>query len=895
MEPGQKLAHYTIVEQIGVGGMGEVYRAQDTTLGREVALKILPAAFAADPARVARFQREAKLLASLNHPNIAAIHSVAQDGDRVALALELVAGDDLSAHLLRGPLPLDKALAIAEQIAAAVEAAHEQGVVHRDLKPANIKIAPDGVVKVLDFGLAKATDPAGESASSFETTISPSMASAVRTQDGVILGTAAYMSPEQARGANLDRRTDIFSFGVVLFEMLTGGRPFGGPTMSDVMAAILKEEPDQATLPGDTPPAIRLLLRRCLAKDPKQRLRDMGEARLLIAAVRAGDPAASAILGAPEQSAGRRGIAPREIAAWSLVLLAVAALGFTLTRPRTGPAAAAPPKTYNLSMPVADDADLRYDQGGVVISPDGTRLAYINHDQLYIRRLDDWDPVPIGETAGVSSPFWSPDGSWLAYCLHTELWKVRQDGTQRTLVGTAESPFSDTSGGAWLADDRLVYRGVTDLMAIPAAGGVPAVFVPAVDSTIIDYHRPSALPGGQGVVTAIHTMSGVDAIGVAGLDGVLHTVLAIAGASLDSPVCSPSGRLIYMDKGSIWAVQLSQDWMKVTGQPYSVARDAALASVASDGTLAYVRHAGTAKRRLVLVDRAGTVQARLGQAGDIWPAYALSPDGTRAAAAAGSGGSQDLFLHDLREGRSRVTFTEIEHDMTSFSPDGKAVYFSTGTQTNYHIGRQVIDSNETEETVIPAGAMGPHYFGACPAVGRDGRILFYTGVGANKKQDVAWYDLEAGGEPHPFLNSDAAEYAARPSPAMPGIVAYVSDESGQAQVYLTSWPTPGRRWVVSAPGGNWPRWKGDGSELYYAQGAEIYAVKVNYDPVQISPPQALFTRADPDERQPFGWPAVFDVSADGERFLDTELVASSAEKPIIAVVPQWDRARTSQR
>jgi len=256
MEPGRTLKHYTIVEKIGVGGMGEVYRARDNTLGREVALKILPAAFAADADRVARFQREAKLLASLNHPNIAAIHSVVQDGDVIALALELVTGDDLAVHLENGSVTLDKALAYAEQIAAAVEAAHDQGVVHRDLKPANIKIGQDGNVKVLDFGLAKATDAAGDSASSLNTTISPSLASAPLTLDGVILGTVAYMSPEQARGSTLDRRTDIFSFGVVLFEMLVGQRPFGGPTMSDMMAAILKEEPDLAMLPADTPPAI---------------------------------------------------------------------------------------------------------------------------------------------------------------------------------------------------------------------------------------------------------------------------------------------------------------------------------------------------------------------------------------------------------------------------------------------------------------------------------------------------------------------------------------------------------------------------------------------------------------------------------------------------------------
>ncbi|MFT5314549.1 MAG: serine/threonine protein kinase, partial [Candidatus Krumholzibacteriia bacterium] len=365
MEPGQTLGHYTIVEQIGVGGMGEVYRARDNTLGREVALKILPAAFGADTERVARFQREAKLLASLNHPNIAAIHSVVQDGDVIGLALELVIGDDLTVHLVNGTVSVNKALDYAEQIAAAVEAAHEQGVVHRDLKPANIKIAQDGTVKVLDFGLAKATDTASESTSSLDTTISPSMASAPLTVEGVILGTVAYMSPEQARGSHLDRRTDIFSFGVVLFEMLVGQRPFGGPTMSDMMASILKEEPDLETLPADTPPAIRLLLNRCLAKDPKQRLRDMGEARLIIAAVRGGDPTASSVLGVRKTETAKQGLAKREIAAWAMTVIAIVALGFSFLRTETTIEQAA--KVFRLSLPIEGESDLRYTHGGLAI------------------------------------------------------------------------------------------------------------------------------------------------------------------------------------------------------------------------------------------------------------------------------------------------------------------------------------------------------------------------------------------------------------------------------------------------------------------------------------------------------------------------------------------------
>ncbi len=379
MQPGHSLAHYTVVDKLGQGGMGEVYRARDTKLGRDVAIKVLPPGFANDPDRLARFQREARTLAALQHPNVASVYGLETVDGQTFLVMELVAGEDLSQRLIRGALPLERVLDIAGQIATGLEAAHDKGIMHRDLKPANIKLGPDGSVKILDFGLARAYEGDAEQTDSSATL--PTMTAAM-TGAGVILGTAAYMSPEQARGKSLDKRTDIFSFGAVLYEMLTGTRSFAGETLSDTLASVLKEQPDRGALPAGTPAALRLLLDRCLEKEARKRLRDIGEARLIIAAVQGGDDSASSILGgvgaAAADEATRPGrIRPREIAAWALGALAVIALGVGSLRGGSTPPP--PQAVHNLSVPIQGVTDLRFTHGGLVISPDG--LAHRLHQQ----------------------------------------------------------------------------------------------------------------------------------------------------------------------------------------------------------------------------------------------------------------------------------------------------------------------------------------------------------------------------------------------------------------------------------------------------------------------------------------------------------------------------------
>lgn len=888
----KKFSHYQVIDPIGAGGMGEVYRARDTQLERDVALKILPDAFAADPERLARFEREAKLLASLNHPNIAAIYAIAREGDRSALALEFIEGDDLSERLSRGPLSVDDVLDIATQIATAFEAAHEQGIIHRDLKPANVKVTPDGVVKVLDFGLAKALDSGNSDTSDPSLTQSPTIMGTT-TQGGVILGTAAYMSPEQARGMKVDRRTDIFSFGAVLYEMLTGTRAFHGETVSDTLASILKEEPDCSKLPPRTPPAIRLLLDRCLKKDAKKRLRDMGEARLILDEVRGGDAAASSVLGAAPAaeipgSAGKPSRSRlREFGGWIAAAVVVVAAGAMMIQSEP-PLPQKPAAVRKLAIPIDGESNLRYTHGGAVISPDGTRLAYINNRKLYVRRLDSWDPIEVKQTDGCSTPFWSPDGQWLAYSQGKDLWKVRSDGTQRTLICTAAIGFSRVSGGAWLSDDRIVFREKTDLVAVPASGGSPVTFLVADSSNTVDFHDPESLPGGGGLVVAVHRQPGVDTIGLVSLDGALDSLITIDGSDLSQPCYSPSGHLLMINDTDLWAVRFSLENREILGDPFSVVRGAAAPSVSGDGTLVYVRDAGKVNRQFVLVDRSGKIAVSLGQPMDLWAAYALAPDASRAVGLKSR--QADMWLHDNRHAVTRASFTGIEHDMPTFSPDGEMIYFATGTEDTYAISRKATDSDDAEQVVVPPGEMGPHFYGACPSVTADGELLFYTTNGENKKQDIAWMNLESNSKPQRFLAGAAREYSARPSPADRKFVAYVSDESGTDQVYLTTWPEADRKLAVSIDGGNWPRWKADGSELYFAAGNEIFAVKVSYDPLQLGEPQRLFARPEHDDRQPFGWPAVFDVSPDGQRFLVTELVIDSSLRPSIAIVENWSAA-----
>ena len=487
LEPGTALGPYAVTAKIGEGGMGEVYRARDTKLDRDVALKVLPEAFTQDPDRLARFEREAKVLASLNHPNIAAIYGLEEAEGTRALVLELVEGTTLADRIKRGPIPLDEALPIAKQIAEALEAAHEAGVIHRDLKPANIKVREDGTVKVLDFGLAKAFDPSPVGDPSQSPTLT-----AAATQMGVIMGTAAYMSPEQAAGKQVDKRGDIWSFGVVLFEMLTGRRLFTGETVSHVLGGVLRIEPDWNTLPDATPQAVRRLLRRCLQKERKQRLHDVADVRLDLEEGTTSQPTDETAPNALPEAVWRQALP------WVTGLILAAVTGVAVWALTGAPSVPPPRVTRSHIMLPSGAATMGTSVHNLIaLSPDGTNLAYAGSDQLYLRAMDQLDAAPIRGTEGATEPFFSPDGQWIGFWADGRLQKVSAaGGLPVTLCETAE-PY----GASWSSDDTIFFTTLgVGISQLPGVGGTPEIVIPEEDD--IALLRPQALPGGNGSCSA---------------------------------------------------------------------------------------------------------------------------------------------------------------------------------------------------------------------------------------------------------------------------------------------------------------------------------------------------------------------------------------------------------
>jgi hypothetical protein len=651
---GQTLAHYRITAAIGAGGMGEVYRATDTKLGREVALKVLPAEMASDPERFARFQREAQLLASLNHPNIAAIYGVEEPEGRPVLVLELVEGEDVAERLKRGPLPVDEAALIAKQIAEALEEAHEKGIVHRDLKPANVKVTSVGRAKVLDFGLAKAYGGEAGATSAPDLSQSPTLVKA-GTRAGVILGTAAYMAPEQARGHPVDKRADVWAFGVVLHEMLTGKRLFAAPTLSDTLAEVLKSEPDWGSLPARLPPSLTRLLRRCLERDPKQRLRDIGEARIALGEALRGDaderplePAASAV--------------SRRRALWwaGSLLLAVGVAGWSAWKLK--PEAGEPPlRRFELPVaPTLSGVTFRDAFNGPVISPDGTKVAFTRDGRLWVRSLDSDSSTPLPNTEAAEFPFWSPDSQHLAYFKSASvevgtLWVSSVQGGPSTQV--AATPGGVAYGATWTPSGEIVlalagqsHWSEGRLWTVPAGGGSLAKWTdrPSSDEGLT---FPHVLPDGTSLVAAATTREGVGSLVVLGPSGETPLVRH-PGEVLAFPTYAPSGYIVYqrglpLSKG-IWALPFDAASLKATGEPFVVAADGAFPSVARDGTLLYLRITGESRQQLAWVDRDGRLGEAIGQPQEWIAVPHLSPDGSRPAELAG---------REWPEGRIRVTIT----------------------------------------------------------------------------------------------------------------------------------------------------------------------------------------------------------------------------------------------
>jgi serine/threonine-protein kinase len=636
--PGATLARYRVESKLGEGGMGVVWKATDVTLHRAVALKVLPEAFARDPERVARFEREARVLASLNHPNIAAIYGLETDGPLRVLAMEYVPGDTLAARLARGALPVAEALPIALKIAEALESAHERGIVHRDLKPANVAVTPEGDVKLLDFGLARAFAPDGEITS--RTDDSPTI-SAVMTRGDVILGTAAYMSPEQARGKLVDRRSDIWAFGLVLFEMLTGRQVFEGETTSDLLAAVLRQDVPWQRLPAATPPHVRALLERCLTRDPRVRLRDIGEARIALAH-------------APAVAASRRAGIPRWVLPALGVVLAAAVTWF-LARRSNPPAAIGPMRAFEIASvqdPKASEPAL---------SPDGESIAYVDQGQLWVRELGQLQARSLVTDPEARKPFWSPDGKSIGFLSAAHLNRVPAAGGAVETI--AEFPVVFGLGGdAATWDDKghvIVSQGTTrGLIEIPEHGGEARTIVAADTTRESDFHEPFLLPGGRGMLVVAHRKQGADNISLV-RGGKVTPVLVLPEQLLGSPQYSPTGHIVFertTQPAGVWAVPFSLTSLRTTGEPFLVVPDGMEPSIGRDGSLAYVAPAAQ-PLEFCWVDRTGAVVqhlAPLGRSAEDGGVFDVSPEGTRAVITLGS--AADLWIYDfVRGSRTQLT------------------------------------------------------------------------------------------------------------------------------------------------------------------------------------------------------------------------------------------------
>ena len=872
---GQRIGPYDVVAKLGEGGMGEVYRGRDTKLGRDVALKVLPASLAGDADRLARFRREAQVLAALNHPNIAHIHGFEDSGDVHALVMELVEGPTLAERIGSGPMAPADALPIARQIAEAMDAAHEQGIIHRDLKPANIKVREDGTVKVLDFGLAKAVtgDPSG--APSGDAMNSPTL-TARATQLGVILGTAAYMSPEQAKGRPVDRRADIWSFGVILFEMLTGRRGYEADDISETLAAVLTREVDWTALPGSTPRQLQSLVRDCLARDPKQRLRDIGEARRVLDRLIEGK-AEDIAPGQTETSTRPSSRLPWVMAAAALVVAAMA-----------GVAALRPDPV--LPAPIVRAETLLKDFSAfVAMSPDGTRVAYTvaggsNTSFLALRNLDQFEAKPIPGTDGGGWPIFSPDGQWLAYgdVAGPTLRKIPLTGG--TASKLAEGSF--TNGVTWGVDDTIVFSGSKGLMKVPAAGGTEAALT-TVDEGKNEFahRRPQFLPGGTHLLFTVHTKGDVTPQ-FAILDLRAGTYRTVAPGGINGRYLT-TGHLVYVRGGTLFALPFDLASQSVTGLEVPVVEgvsqvgpDGTADYAASDtGVLVYFASGSLSDgTTLAWADRTGKTTPLPGQPTRLWGTGRLSPNGRMLAnAITDAKGTRDMWILDVERGTAtRVTFGGGPNDFPAWTRDSRQIYFAGQQDGKPGIFRAPVDGSARPQLVLNTPAPG-----RITDVSPDGRHLIYS-MPVNGVMRLMLVEVDArgaAGEPRPLHDASGLELQAQFSPDGQR-VAYVSQESGAFEVYVRAFPAGGARVQVSTDGGSAPRWSPDGRDLLYWAGTpttRLMSVAIPADGgTRLAAPTLVFQTL-------VG--TTWDVTPSKDRFL-IEL-STRADGTRLAIVTNW--------
>jgi eukaryotic-like serine/threonine-protein kinase len=907
---GTKLGPYEILAPLGAGGMGEVWRARDTKLNREVALKVLPEVLAQDPERMARFKREAQVLASLNHPNIATIHGFEESGGVRALVMELIEGQTLAEVVgARRGLSPQEALPVAKQIAEALEYAHDRGIVHRDLKPANIKITQDGSVRVLDFGLAKAldVDPTGSNLSN-SPTFSPTLSIAA-TQAGVILGTAAYMSPEQAKGKSVDRRADIWAFGCVLFEMLSGKRPFEGETVSDTLASVLKTEPEWNALPETTPAPLQGLIRRCLTKDPKQRLQAIGEARIVIEETLSGTAVApvstsagAAMRASPLQSAWRR-VLPWGVATFAVVFAVVLAIVHFSKLP----VPARPIRSSILPPENASFATLGSQGGGAVISPDGTRLVVPARQgsgryALWVRPLDSLTLQKLEGTEDARFPFWSADSRYVGFFVQGKLKKIDVAG------GPPQSVCDATSGrgGTWSQNDVIVFAPdiYSGLSSVPAAGGTPTPLVPLDKSRHQTTLRwPAFLPDGRhflywGGDAGNAAASESNGIYVASTGGKDSKFLFKAGSDA---LYAPPGYLLFTREQSLMAQPFNAGALKLSGDAFPIAEQVSnpesfqlgFFSASNNGELVY-QTGGPSQGQILSLDANGKPLGPVGDPGAYFYIQ-LSPDGQRLAEVLVDAQTKttDIWLVDLARGvRTRFTFDPKDDDTPVFSPDGSRIAFSSDRNGPSDIFVKDSSGAGTDQLLLKSeDDKFPTDWS------RDGKFLSFTQLGNKGKRSADLWILPLTGDkkPYPFLQTEFNEGDGVFSPDGHWL-AYESDESGKTEIYVAPFAgtgTPaaggsgvqGGKWQISQGGGQLATWSHDGRSLYFlAPDNKLMQAEINFkgSAIEVGIPrqvfEASFISAGPGSR-------IFDVAPNGQRFY---AITTKETAPVpLTLVANW--------
>ena len=886
-----RLGAYEVAAQIGEGGMGQVFRATDTKLKRQVAIKILPPALAADHDRLARFQREAEVLASLNHPHIAGIYGLEESDGVFALVMELVDGEDLSERIARGAIPIGEALPIAKQIAEALEAAHEQGIIHRDLKPANIKVREDGTVKVLDFGLAKAMEPAAGSASNMS--MSPTVTSPAMTQAGMILGTAAYMSPEQAKGRGADRRSDIWAFGCVLYEMLTGKRPFEGEDVSDTLAAILRGEPDWSRLPPDTPPPVAALIKRSLEKDRRSRIGDIAAALFVL---REPSPATTGPRREPA-STGRRIAA---VAAATIAAVGIAAAAWWIGGRSVG---AEPKLVTRFETPLlrGDEQFAFLGSNVVALSPDGRHLAYLTTRRLGVRSLDRVEPITLRThdstlPSNIWSPFFSPDSQWIGFWQDGQIKKIGIAGGTPVTIAATPNP----SAVSWEDDGTIMFAVRGEILRVPEAGGTPEVLVPDLKGRV---QSLQLLPGNRSILFTLFpagTITGTE-INVRSLDtGEQRTVLR---NGIDARYVMTTGHLVYFDAGALLAVPFDLRALAVSGAPVPMAEAIASSdaagrtfstahfAVSRAGTLAYVSGGlnVSSTRTIVWVDRAAKEEP-LGADERAYVYPRLSPDG-RSIALTLADQDRDIWIFDIgRKRLRRLTSDPAAERYSVWTPDGKRIAFGSNRGGQAGTWWQAADGSGVPERLaaLPPTRFITNLFPT--TISPDGSLLVATAQRTGATGGLDLWLLRLTGDPQPsgLLETEVAERNAEISPDGRWI-AYESIEN-QAEVWVRPFPDVNSgKWPVSNGVGSQPLWSRTGKELFFidASGALMSVTVEGQSPLIFGTPRKILDSSYVSSIPAFAG-RQYDISPDGQRFLRLKAPPhASTTAGSVTVVQNW--------